>query len=87
MQMMNKRGQVENIIAVLTFSILFLVGWFVLGKLELESGFISNILNDAVTSVSGIDNVPFVLKLIVPTTFIASFVFFIIYIRGAISEY
>jgi hypothetical protein len=83
---MNKRGQVENIIAILTFSVFFLLGWFILGKMELDSGFISNILNNAVSSVSGIDNVPFVLKLIVPTTFIVSFVFFIIYIRGAISE-
>ena len=88
MMMLHKRGQVENIIGVITFSILFILSLFIVGKAELDNQMVSGMLQSAFTSLGAADSMTlFAIKLIVPAFFIFSILFFVFYIKGVIDGY
>jgi hypothetical protein len=86
MKQMNKKSQMHNIFGILTTSIVFLLSWFILGVMELESHFISEMLQLMITGSTGVENAGFAIKMIVPAFFIFSMLGFILYLKGASSE-
>jgi hypothetical protein len=85
-KMKNKKGQMRGIFSILTTSIVFIISWFVIGVMELSSGFISQMLQMMITVSTGVENASFAIKMIVPAFFIFSMLGFILYLKGASSE-
>ncbi len=86
MKQMNKKSQMRGIFGILTTSIIFLLSWFIIGVMELSSGFISTMLQMMITVSTGVENAGFAIKMIVPAFFIFSMLGFILYLKGASSE-
>jgi hypothetical protein len=84
--MMNKKSQLSNIFTIFSVSIVFFLSWFILGAMELSSGFITELLQLGVSLAGGSDGVSVLVKLFVPAFFIFSMLGYILWIRGAMNE-
>lgn len=73
-----------NIILIPAF---FIISWIILGVMELDSGFISNLMSMVLTNAAGIDNAEFLVKFIIPVFFFGSLFGFVLWLKGAVDAY
>lgn len=77
-----KNSQISiNIILIPAF---FIISWIILGVMELDSGFISDLMTMILTEAAGIDNASFLVKFIIPIFFFGSLFGFVLWLKGAV---